>query len=272
MTSGASCSRALTVSPMTGSNSGPEMEAADDGVQLLHAGEPLGVAADVDDARVPAAGEHDQPAPGDVSDQRLVVQDQRVGLPALAAPGLVDSESLLESGNAVDLASDQHRPVVQERRLPLLDDAEAGVFQRAAAGGGQLERLAAWDGQAPPSPELGVDQHRQVPGRAADEAGQPGGVVEVAVAADDRLDVCRILAQAAQVAGAPVGRDPGVKQQPRTRPPLRTSTSAENPCWASGTSAALPPTIVGASSSGASRPSRPAGAASPGPRPGAVCR
>ena len=67
-----------------------QVEAADDGVQLVDAGQALGVAADVDDARVPAAGEHDQPAPGDVGDQRLVVQDQRVGLPALAAPGLVD--------------------------------------------------------------------------------------------------------------------------------------------------------------------------------------
>ena len=191
-----------------------QMEAADDGVQLVDAGQSLGVTADVDDARVPAAGEHDQPAPGDVGDQRLVVEDQRVRLPACAAPGLVDREALLEAGDPVDLPGDQHRPVVQERRLPLLDDAEACVFQRAAAGGGQLERLAG-NGQAPPGPELGVDQHRQVrPAELADQAGQPGGVVEVAMAADDRLDAGRILAQAAQVAGAPVGGHPGVEQQP----------------------------------------------------------
>jgi hypothetical protein len=115
----------------------------------------------------------------------------------------------------VHLPGDQHRPVVQERRLPLLDDVEAGVFQRAPAGSGELERLAAGNGQPPPGPELGVDQHRQVrPAELADQAGQPGGVIEVAVAADDRLDNCRTLAQAAQVAGAPAGRDPGVEQQP----------------------------------------------------------
>ena len=58
-----------------------------------------------------------------------------------------------QAGDAVDFPGDQHRPVVQEPLLPLLDDAEAGVFQRAAAGGGQLERLAAGDGQAPgPAP------------------------------------------------------------------------------------------------------------------------
>ena len=39
----------------------------------------------------------------------------------------------------------------------------------------------------------------------------------------------------------------------RTWLPLRTSTSAENPCWASGASAALPPRSVGASSIGACR-------------------
>jgi len=38
---------------------GGQVEAADDGVQVLHAGQALGVAADVDDSRVPAAGEHD---------------------------------------------------------------------------------------------------------------------------------------------------------------------------------------------------------------------
>src|SRR5271157_2165377 len=51
----------------------------------------------------------------------------------------------------------------------------------------------------------------------------------------------------------PSGVIPVSNSSRRTRPPLRISTSAENPCWASGTSAALPPTIVGVSSSGASR-------------------
>jgi hypothetical protein len=98
-----------------------QVEAADDGMQFPDDGQALGVAADVDDAGVPAAGEHDQPAARDVGDQGLVVQDQRVGFPALPAPGLVDRESLLESGDAVDFPGDQHRPVVQERRLPLLE-------------------------------------------------------------------------------------------------------------------------------------------------------
>ena len=56
-----------------------QVEAADDGVQGLHAGQALGVAADVDDARVPAAGEHDQPA------VRTRSPAPPVSLPAVAA-------------------------------------------------------------------------------------------------------------------------------------------------------------------------------------------
>jgi hypothetical protein len=78
-----------------------------------------------------------------------------------------------------------------------------------------LRLVAGSSNGSPPGPELGVDQYREVrPAELADQAGQPGGVIEVAVAADDRLDNCRILAQAAQVASAPAGRDPGVEQQP----------------------------------------------------------
>jgi len=43
-----------------------QVEPADDGVQLGDARQALGVAADVDHAGVPASGEDDQPAPGDV--------------------------------------------------------------------------------------------------------------------------------------------------------------------------------------------------------------
>ena len=58
-----------------------------------------------------------------------------------------------------------------------------------------------------------MDDDRQAsaaqPGR---EAGEAGGVVEVAVTADDDLDVGEVLADAAQVLDTAVGRDPGVEQ------------------------------------------------------------
>ena len=61
-------------------------------------------ARDVDDAGVTAAGEHQQAAPSDVHDERLVVQDQRIGLPCPVPQGLVDSEPPFEVGAAGHLA------------------------------------------------------------------------------------------------------------------------------------------------------------------------
>jgi len=52
---------------------------------------------------------------GDVDDQVLVVEDQRVGLPAVAGPGVVDGEAGLELGDPGDLAGDQH---LTSRLLP----------------------------------------------------------------------------------------------------------------------------------------------------------
>ena len=59
-----------------------------------------------------------------------------------------------------------------------------------------------------------VHQHWHIrAAELADQAGEAGGVVEVAMAADDDFDVRRILIQAVQVVGAAAGRDSGVEQQ-----------------------------------------------------------
>ena len=47
-----------------------------------------------------------EPAAGQVHDQRLVVEDQRVRLPAAAPKGLMDREPLLEVGGPRHLAGD----------------------------------------------------------------------------------------------------------------------------------------------------------------------
>ena len=111
-----------------------------DGVDAVLAGELPHVAEDVHDARVAAAGEDDEALAAHVRDQRLVVEDQRVGLPAAVAVGLETAGPLLELGRAVDLAGDQQRAVEQERRLPLLDDLEARALERALARRRQLDR------------------------------------------------------------------------------------------------------------------------------------
>ena len=106
-------------------------------------GQLLRVADGVHDPGVAAAAEHDQPAVAHASDQRLVVEDQRIGLPAVVAERLVPLEAGLELGRPVDLAGDQHRAVEEERWLALLDDLETGAFQRRAARRRELDRIEA---------------------------------------------------------------------------------------------------------------------------------
>ena len=59
-----------------------QVEPADDGGDVSLAGKPLRVAHDVDDPGVTTAGEHDEAATGEAHHDRLVVEDQRVRLPA----------------------------------------------------------------------------------------------------------------------------------------------------------------------------------------------
>jgi hypothetical protein len=91
-----------------------EVEPAEQSVQAIDAREPHGVPRDVDGAGVAAAGEHDQSPAPHVYDECLVVDDQRVGLPATVALGLVERHALFELGRAVDLAGDEHAAVQQE--------------------------------------------------------------------------------------------------------------------------------------------------------------
>ncbi len=67
--SGASSVSAATVGSMTGSKAAAEMEAADDGEQPVHAGQPHGVPDDVDHPGVAAPGDDDQ-APAAHADHR----------------------------------------------------------------------------------------------------------------------------------------------------------------------------------------------------------
>jgi hypothetical protein len=101
--------------------------AADLVCELLH------VADDVHDPRVPAAGEDDDAAAADVRHQRLVVEDQRVGLPAAFPVGLVDRARVeLEPAHVLDEAIRREASVEQDAddppRLLDLDQAGEAVF------------------------------------------------------------------------------------------------------------------------------------------------
>jgi hypothetical protein len=128
-------------------------------VHAVLAGHSPRVTNGVHDAGVAARGEYDKALAGHVRDQRLVIQDQRVGLPLPVTAGLRDRKAAPEAQRAVDLAGNQQRPVQQKRGLLLLDDLKAGALEAAAAG--RLE----------PSPT------RVSRPRAANAAAGPGGDV-----------------------------------------------------------------------------------------------
>jgi hypothetical protein len=83
-----------------------EVKASDDGVEVMVASQAPHVVEDVHDSGVTAAGQHDEAASAHVRDEGLIVEDQRIGLPASVPVGLVGREAPLERGRAVDLAGD----------------------------------------------------------------------------------------------------------------------------------------------------------------------
>ncbi|MCK9902545.1 MFS transporter [Frankia sp. Cpl3] len=92
-----------------------EVQPADQRVQPIDPGQPQGVPGDVDGARVPAAGQDQETAAPHVHDQRLVVEDERVVLPAGAVPPLVRGRHpAFEVRRAVDLAGDENVAVDQQ--------------------------------------------------------------------------------------------------------------------------------------------------------------
>jgi hypothetical protein len=197
------------------------VEPAHRGVEGLVRGEPERVAADVDDPGVAAAGHHDQALVPYVDDDGLVVQDQGIRLPAAAQPRLLRREARLVAGDSRDLAGDQHRAVEQETGLSRLHDVEPGVLQRPPADARDLQRFGAGQHHPAPPPEVRVDEHRHVrPAHRGDQAVDAGGVVEMAVAADDGFDRARIDVQPPHVLDDTARAGTGVEQQPVMAPAL----------------------------------------------------
>jgi hypothetical protein len=112
-------------------NRSVEMESAHDRVEGTLFGQAAGVPADVDDPSVAAAGNHEEALVLDVDDERLIVEDEGVGLPAAVNPGLLQREPGLVAGGAGYFAGDQDGSVEQEAGLLLFGDFEAGVGERS---------------------------------------------------------------------------------------------------------------------------------------------
>ena len=100
------------------------MKPTDDRADLVRAGEPARVSHRIDDAGVTASAQHHQPPIAEAEHQRLVVEDQRIGLPAILRERLMPGKPSLERRLAVNLTGAEHRSVEQKRRLALLHDRE----------------------------------------------------------------------------------------------------------------------------------------------------
>jgi hypothetical protein len=150
-----------------------------------------------------------------VEHDRLIVMDERVGAPGAVAPRLVDREPGLEVRCPVHLAGDEQHPVEEERRLPILNDLEAGALDPGPARHWEFEFEAARHSDAPACPEVRVQQHRQVgPSQTPGQPVQAHDVVEVPVAEHDGLEHVRGDRQPVEVRHQAVRRDTGVEEHP----------------------------------------------------------
>lgn len=108
-----------------------EVKAADDRGNGVDAGESARLADDIDDPGVAAPRKHHQPVTGDMDDEGLIVEDERVGCPGPIGERLMKRHAVFEVGGAIDLAGDQHGIVEQQRGLAAFDDFQAGLLQCA---------------------------------------------------------------------------------------------------------------------------------------------
>ena len=230
-----------------------EVEAAEQRVQPVDAGQPQRVPGDVDRAGVAAAGDHDQAPAADVDDQRLLVEDQRVGLPPPVAPRLVVGHAALEVGRAVHLAGDEHAAVEQQRRLRAARSPRSPrpPAPRGSASAAPTARLA---GQRDPAPGPHQRMHGERQTAAAAQLGQPGqpaGVIEVSVA-EHHAPRCRPRRARAGRSCRPCrpGDTPVSNSTVCVVSPRRVVTSAEKPCSATSPGCVRPSSNCGASTVG----------------------
>lgn len=83
-------------------------------VDLRRAGECEGIARNIHDTRVAAAGDNHESAVADVDDHRLIIEHQGVRFPVVISPGFLDWKARLVAGGPVNFAGDKDRIVKQE--------------------------------------------------------------------------------------------------------------------------------------------------------------
>src|ERR1019366_1297940 len=104
-----------------------EVETAHHCVDRLLMGQAPRIPANVHDACVATTGDYEQALVLDVDDQRLVVEDEGVGLPPPAQPRLLWREPRFVAGRAGHFSGDENRPVEQEAGMALFHYVEPRV-------------------------------------------------------------------------------------------------------------------------------------------------
>ena len=195
-------------------------------------------------APLAAAGNHYQAPAADIDDERLIVEDERIGLPAPVEPGLLRRDPRLVPCGPGDLAGDQHRPPNKKLgwRSSMMSKPAPTRAARLVVGSSRGSRPGSCRRRCRRS--AGGSAPAGWPADRADQPVDPGGVIEVTVAAHDGLDRVRVDVQAAHVLGDAVRAGARVEQNLCSCPALVTVTSTENPCSAMSASGTCPSAII----------------------------
>ena len=143
-----------------------------------------------------------RPRVAHVDDERLVVEDERVGFPPVVVEPFVEWEAGLEVGGSVDFAGDEHRSAEHERSLATLDDLEALLLERLSRQRREFHRRHLRDRDPAATPHQRMHNDRESgtspqPG----ETLEPAGMVEVPVAQHRHFNVAGIDVEALHVVG-----------------------------------------------------------------------
>src|SRR5262245_55931452 len=117
---------------------------------------------DVDGTCVAAARYDDQPAILYMADDRLIVPNPCVRLPAVVRVRELQREALLEVRHTLDLPGHQDHTIDQERWSTFLDDADALAVEVVVVGWRHVDLDAGWELNLSVAPDIRVQDQRHV--------------------------------------------------------------------------------------------------------------
>ena len=106
------------------------MQSPEQCINRIDAGEFLSVTNRIDGTSMTAAGQYDESFVPHIHHQRLIVMDERIGLPRAIDLGIVNRKSLFEVCAAMDLSCYQHHLFDQIRRTALFDELDIFLLQQ----------------------------------------------------------------------------------------------------------------------------------------------